>query len=656
MESKALPPDYVPTHDRNGDLIGALIPIPEWNQWRRAALTPRRAFTPSYYCEGCAVIVPAGLAFTNLLIGAVVVATLYWAREILIPIVLAVLLTFVLSPLVTLLQRWRFPRTVAVIVAVVFALGIILSLSGMVATQVNQLAGELPQYQTTLREKAQKLREMIGGPGILQNATVLLNDLGREFEKPDRLEAGGHTAVPGPAPIPVEVHQPVPTIYQRLLVVVSPLVSPLATTGIVLLFAIFFLFQREDLRNRFVRVAGAHDIERTTLALNDAGTRLQRLFATQLALNAGFGIVIGLGLAVIGVPNAPLWGLLAMILRFIPYIGAFLCAVLPLMLSAAVGPWSMVLWTLLLFLIVEPLTAQVAEPLVYGQSTGLSPVAVVLSAAFWTWLWGPLGLLVSTPLTICLVVLSRHVERLKFIDIMLGDEPPLTPQQVVYQRMLAGDPIEVSELAGKSLRKMPILRYYDDVLLGALRLAEADLERGRLDGERIDNILRCVDEVVEDLADLETSDQPRISLKQRLTERSSKVVRLPDREPVHHVVVLPGRSRLDTGAAVIIADALRREGVAISQPDSSAPALANLESASIVCVCHLSPLSPSLVRYTTRRIARAAKTAELIMVYVGERTDAPLDLAKDRAVASLPALIQAIRETSPSPSRPEAAN
>lgn len=598
------------------------------------------------------MVIPAGLAFTNLLIGAIIVAALYWAREILIPIVLAVLLTFVLSPLVTLLQRWRFPRTIAILVAVSFSLGIILSLGGMVATQVNQLAGELPQYQATLREKVQKLRDMIGGPGILQNATVLLNDLGKEFEKPDRLDTSIRDIASGPTPIPVEVHQKAPSIYQRLMIVVSPLVSPLATTGIVLLFTIFFLFQREDLRNRFVRVAGAHDIERTTLALDDAGTRLQRLFATQLALNAGFGIVIGLGLAVIGVPNAPLWGLLAMILRFIPYIGAILCAVLPLMLAAAVGPWSMVLWTLLLFLIVEPLTAQVAEPLVYGQSSGLSPVAVVLSAAFWTWLWGPLGLLVSTPLTICLVVLSRHVERLKFIDIMLGDEPPLTPRQVVYQRMLAGDPVELSELAGRSLKKMPILQYYDDVLLGALRLAEIDLERGRLDGERIDNILRCVDDVIEDFADM---DQPRASLKQRLTESSSKVVRLPDREPVNHVIVLPGRSKLDAGAAAIIADALRREGVAISRPDSSAPALANLEPAAIVCVCHLSPLNPSLVRYTSRRIARTAKNAQLFMVYVGEPRDTQPNTADDRTIESLPELIRTIRAISPSPSKPEAA-
>jgi predicted PurR-regulated permease PerM len=607
-----------------------------------------------------ALVVPAGLAFTNLVVGIIVIAALYLAREILIPIVLAILLTFVLSPLVTLLQRWRWPRTIAIIVVVLLALTVILSLATMVVTQVNQLAGELPKYQATLREKAQKLRETIGGPGILQNATILLNDLGKELEKSDR-PAGDtssqHDLTPTSGPIPVEVHQPVPGVYQRLLSLVSPLVSPLATTGIVLLFTIFFLFQREDLRNRFVRIAGAHDIERTMLALNEAGRRLQRMFAMQLALNAGFGIVIGTGLAVIGVPNAPLWGLLAMILRFIPYIGSFLCALLPLMLAAAVGPWSMVLWTLLLFVVVEPLTGQVAEPLVYGQSSGLSPVAVVLSAAFWTWLWGPLGLLVSTPLTICLVVLSRHVDRLKFIDIILGDQPPLTPQQMIYQRMLAGDPMEVSELSTRALKEMAIRQYYDEVLLGGLRLAQADLDRGRLDVEQLNNILQCVDEVVDDLSELDIAapDQPRMSLKQRLTERSSKVVRLPEREPTRTVVALPGRGKLDPAAVAIVADVLRQEGITVIRPQSSTPSLADLESAAMVCVCHLSPLSSSLVRYTARRITRTATAAHIFMVYVGAPLEGAPELVDDHYVGSIDALIATVRRTAPSPAKPDTA-
>jgi predicted PurR-regulated permease PerM len=616
-------------------------------KWLLVTLTIPRGNPP--FTGKHAVVVPAGFAFTNLLVGAVVVASLYLAREILIPIVLAVLLTFVLSPLVTLLQRWRCPRTVAILFAVTFALAVILSLGGMVATQVNQLAGELPQYQATLREKAQKLREMIGGPGILQNATVLLNDLGHELDKPDR-PADVRELAPSATPIPVEIHQPIPGVYQRLVTVVSPLVSPLATTGVVLLFTIFFLFQREDLRNRFVRVAGAHDIDRTTVALNDAGSRLQRLFATQLALNAGFGIIIGTGLALIGVPNAPLWGLLAMILRFVPYIGALLSALLPLALAAAVGSWSMVLATLLLFLVVEPIIGQIIEPLVYGQSSGLSPVAVVVSAAFWTWLWGPLGLLVSTPLTICLVVLSRHVERLKFIDIMLGDEPPLTPQQMIYQRMLADDPVEASELATRTLKKMPLLRYYDDVLVGALRLAESDMARGRLDGKRLENILDCVREVVDDLAGRD-DPEPMPDMPAR-NARSSKVVRLPDRDAAGVAVILPGRSKLDAAAVAIVADVLRRQGLVVRPSENITPELTDLSDADVVCVCHLSPFNPSLMRYTARRLARTAETARLLMISLGSPNDETqaAEASLDN-ITSLHMLVERVKRLDPPPAQ-----
>jgi predicted PurR-regulated permease PerM len=218
--------------------------------------------------------------------------------------------------------------------------------------------------------------------------------------------------------------------------------------------------QQQDLRNRMIRLAGAHDLQRTTAAIDDAGQRLSRLFLTQLALNAGFGLVIGLGLWLIGVPSAPLWGILAMTLRFVPYIGAIISAIFPLLVAAAVGPgWSMVLWTAALFLIVEPIVGHVIEPMVYGQSSGLSPVAVVASATFWTWLWGPIGLVLATPLTVCLVVLGRHVEQLKFLEIMLGDRPALSPTEVTYQRMLAGDPMEAAEQAETFLKEQPLVSY-----------------------------------------------------------------------------------------------------------------------------------------------------------------------------------------------------
>src|SRR4029078_7631743 len=254
---------------------------------------------------------------------------------------------------------------------------------------------------------------------------------------------------------------------------------------VVVIFVIFILLQRQDLRNRLIRLAGAQDLQRTTAALDDAGQRLSRLFLIQLALNAAFGLVIGIGLWFIGVPSAPLWGMLAMILRFVPYIGAVIAAIFPLILAAAVDPgWTMVFWTVALFLAVEPIAGHAIEPLLYGHSVGMSPVAVVTSATFWTWLWGPIGLVLATPLTMSLVVLGCHVDRLKFLDVMFGDQPALKPEELVYQRLLAGDPMEAAEQAQEFLKEKPLLSYYQDVLIEGLKLAQVDAERGLRDEER----------------------------------------------------------------------------------------------------------------------------------------------------------------------------
>jgi predicted PurR-regulated permease PerM len=272
------------------------------------------------------VIVSAGLAFNNFVIVAIVVAALYFTREILVPIALAVLLSFVLAPFVKVLQRWHLPRALAVVLAVVSALAIAVSLATMVVVQVDQLARDLPRYQTTLSDKVHNLRDLLGPTGLLKDASGLLKDLSKELETavpekpatpPPVLPQSGSST----RPIPVEVHQPDPGASETLVAFLQPLISPFATTGIVLIFVTFFLFQREDLRNRFIRLAGSGDLEKTTAALNDAGERLGRLFATQLILNAVFGCIIGFGLALIGVPSASLWGLLVMVLRFVPYLG-----------------------------------------------------------------------------------------------------------------------------------------------------------------------------------------------------------------------------------------------------------------------------------------------------------------------------------------------
>ena len=231
------------------------------------------------------------------------------------------------------------------------------------------------------------------------------------------------------------------TPLQLLQAIVGPLLAPLATTGIVIIFLLFILLQREDLRDRFIRLAGARDLQRTTRALDDGAYRLSRYFLTQSAINATFGVLIGTGLFFIGVPHPVLWGILGMLLRMVPYIGAPIAAIFPAALAIAVDPgWSMLFRTLGLFAVIEPIMGQVVEPLLYGHSTGLSAVAVVVAAVFWTWLWGPIGLLLSTPLTVCLVVLGRHFEHLEFLDVLLGAEPALSPQEISISASLRAIP------------------------------------------------------------------------------------------------------------------------------------------------------------------------------------------------------------------------
>ncbi len=379
---------------------------------------------------------PRGVVLTNLAVAALIIAALYFGRDIFVPVALAIFLSFVLAPFVIRLHSWRVPRTASVLI-VVFAFSIIFSLGGLMVSQATHLAAKLPEYQQTLSDKIESLRGLMGGSGTLQQASTVLKELDTQLQHREGAAAFGSRSQPAEkqTPIPVEVRQPDPGAFTTLVKIIEPLVSPLTTTGVVVIFVvIFMLMQQEDLRNRVVRLAGSSDIQRTTAALDDAGKRLSKLFLTQIAFNAVFGLAIGIGLELIGVPSAPLWGLIAMILRFVPYIGALISAIFPLSLAAAVGSgWEMLILTAALFVVLELLAGQVLEPLIYGHSSGLSPLAIILAASFWTWLWGPVGLVLATPLTICLVVVGRHVDRLQFLDVMLGDRPPLTPPQLVYQ-------------------------------------------------------------------------------------------------------------------------------------------------------------------------------------------------------------------------------
>ena len=388
---------------------------------------PRQAVAGAFW----RVIADMG-SVAGAVIAAIIIGALYLGREVFIPIALAILLSFALAPLVRLLQRVRLPRPAAVLLVVLFAFAAIFAVGGLIASQLTDLAGELPRYEFTMQEKIRSLRGTAAGSGTLERAAEVLQDLRQELNQP-KSNPDSSTRIPGQEskPIPVEVRQPPPTALESLVALISPLLRPLTTTGIVAIFVVFILLQREDLRNRFIKLAGSHDLQKTTAALDDGARRLSRLFLFQVGLNTAFGLVIGAGLWIIGVPNPALWGILSGVLRFVPYVGAAISAIFPLVLAAAVDPgWTMLLWTAELFLVAEPLVGQVIEPLVYGHSTGLSPVAVVASATFWTALWGPIGLILATPLTVCLVVLGRHVDRFEFLEIMLSDRPPLSPPEL----------------------------------------------------------------------------------------------------------------------------------------------------------------------------------------------------------------------------------
>lgn len=572
----------------------------------------------------------------TLAVGVVVLAALYVGQDVFLPVVLAILLAFVLAPFVDLLRRWHLGRVPSVIVAVLFALGIIVSLSGLIGFQLAGLATDIPRYQHTIKEKVGALREVT--VGRLPN---LMKEFNRAVkEEPQReTPAAAQASEPAPEvnPLPVEVHEREPTPLEILRSIAVPLLHPLATTGIVFVVLVFILLQREDLRDRMIRLFGSSDLHKTTVAMDDAARRLSRYFLIQLGLNAAFGVLIGVGLWLIGVPSPALWGVFAALMRFVPYIGSFIAAAFPIMLAAAVDPgWSMALLTLALFLIGEPLMGHVIEPLVYGQSTGLSPFAVVISAIFWTWLWGPVGLLIATPLTLCLVVLGRHVERLEFLDVLLGDRPALTPAENLYQRMLAGDPDEALESAEILLKERSLTSYYDEVARQGLQLAANDAGRGVLTVRQLERVRDVVNALVQDLSahdDVEpepekAEDQPVASRESEkpvikepaVTGPAPPEERIPEEWRAEGAVLcVAGRGPLDEAAAAMLAQLLGKHGIGARVVPHQAVSRAavhilDVEGVQMLCLCYLGiGGTPAHLRYLLRRLRKHAPHAPVLV-------------------------------------------
>ncbi len=579
---------------------------------------------------------PGLQSLLTLAAAVVTVGALYLAREVLIPITLAVLLSFVLAPVVALLRRVGLPRVPAVLAAVLLALSVILTLGGLIGTQVADLANDAPRYASTVERKIEAVRGYTVG-----RLTEVTGRMGRQMEYSGSAVPGA-PATPEPAPgvsetpkpIPVEVHQPDPNPLDVAQRVLAPVLAPVAEMFVILIVSVFILMQQEDLRDRIIRLFGSGDLHRTTAAMDEAATRLSRYFLTQLALNAAFGVVVGVGLLLIGVPNALLWGIVAALFRFVPYIGAIGAAVMPLLMAAAVDPgWTMVIAVAVLFIVLEPIWGQVMEPLVYGHSTGLSPISVVISAIFWGWLWGPVGLILSMPLSLCLVVMGRHIDRLQFIDVLLGDQPALTPAESFYQRILAGDADEALDQAEVLLRDRSLSAYYDQVALKGLQLAANDSLRGVLTDAQVQNIQGVTDSIVLDLAshdDVEPAAKrdatPEAAITANEVQQAPPGVIDPASESLSPewagpapVLCVAGRGALDEAAAAMLAQLLAKHGLPARVVSQTAVSRGHIEALDVsgvamVCVSYLEASgSPSALRYLMRRLRRRLPNAPVLV-------------------------------------------
>jgi predicted PurR-regulated permease PerM len=415
---------------------------------------------------------------------ATVLALLYFAREVLVPITLAVILSLLIAPLVRRLRWLRLGPTLSVLTAVLVSALLFAAVAGVIGTQLVHMSASVPEYERTIEGKLRVLNAFtVGRFNALAESAGRLMDRGPPaktpgtFEQPDSAGAS--------APIPVELHEPRPNSLQLIQRVLASIWVPIETAGIVLVVLVFVLLEHEALRDRFIRIAGGADIRLTTLAINDAGERLSRFFVSQFAVNAGVGLAVWIGLTLIGLPHPLLWAVLAAVLRFVPYVGVWIAALCSVLLAAAVDPgWSLALVTLTLFVIVELIAGQLVEPQLYGHTTGLSPLSVVIAAIFWSWLWGPIGLIVSTPLTLCLLVAGRHIKALSLLDVLLGDNQALTMPQRFYQRALSADSAEIIAGARVFLKRNTFANYCDLVLLPALHLARIDLQAGTISADQ----------------------------------------------------------------------------------------------------------------------------------------------------------------------------
>ncbi|MEX2169089.1 MAG: AI-2E family transporter [Pirellulales bacterium] len=562
----------------------------------------------------------------TLLCGVVIVAALYFARGILLPFALAILLSFLLAPIVNRLEDWRLGRIPAVVIAVGIAFTSIAILGYVMAVQFYDLADQLPNHKNRILEKAETFQS--SGEGVMARlsatfhevqAKLLENDEESQPDAGELLDEAAGANAPSMAASGeeqslsesleelAEKGQPVPVeLVNRLSAgevaqnVLGPVLAPLGTLVIVIVFVIFILIEREDLRNRFVYLVGAKQLSNTTQAIDDAAYRVSRYLLMQLIINSIYGLVIAIGLFLIGLPNALLWGFLATVMRFVPYVGPWIAAIFPVALSLAVFEgWTRPLMVAGLFVVNELISNNVFEPWLYGSSTGISTIGIIISAVFWTWLWGPVGLVLATPLTVCLSVIGRYVPQFAFINTLLSDDEVLPAHLRLYQRLLAMDPEEGYDVAEEHFKANSLVSLYDTVILPALRLAEHDRHQGMLDESKERFVLQAVRDMVEEFGSQASAASPNGD--------GVKVVDKTASAPTAKILCVPARDEADELAGMMLAQLLALRGFdaeVLSTKSLASEAVQEVRDhqASVVCVSALPPFAATHARYITKRL------------------------------------------------------
>lgn len=561
-------------------------------------------------------------AVSPLITSVVVIAILYFARRILVPVALALLFAFLLSPVVTLLRRCRIPRIPAVLFVILVAFGIVAGTAWAVTGQLIDIVNELPRYRANIHAKI----EAVQAPGSATKVFKNIQELAKELTiapptqpqaAPRRLARSAQNAAgaePSVSPQKVELVQPPPNALQSLRNFAGPLIEPLGTAGLVMLFTVFMLIDQQDLRNRLLGLVGLRQIHLTTKAMDDAATRVSRYLTLQFLVNACFGVVIAGGLFLIGVPNVLLWGVIAMLLRFVPYVGPLMAGTLPFLLVVATTEgWRSPMLVFALFLVVELITGNFVEPMLYGAHTGLSAVAILLTTVFWTALWGPVGLILSTPLTVCLSVLGRYSPQLQFLDMLLGDEPALSADALFYQRLLALDQREALSIIESYLRERPLVELYDKVMIPALAMAEQDRHGGQLEARHEEFIVQSIHEFITELSDFQMSSSRATDRRLAPAPETGRTVRREQR-----LFSLAAFDAADEIAAAMFAQLGEREGfptLAFPRTESVIALLEGLapQAGDVICVSSVPPLALTHARTVSQSIHEAFPEVTLLV-------------------------------------------